>query len=155
MDTTYLLFRDLVYWLCPKKEMRLSIEMVGVLYTDNTFYSWASSVSTRKSQKFKSVASIWFFPSYIIFNCKFQVLDYPRHPSAASSTLVELTSRLDFFKERRSQLMEQLHNLDLNYGTTSSAQDFMYKPSSPTWNWRRNELAHNLCPLYILSYYST
>ncbi|KAM7502418.1 hypothetical protein LguiB_001322 [Lonicera macranthoides] len=63
-----------------------------------------------------------------------EVLDYPRHPSAASSTLVELTSRLDFFKERRSQLMEQLHNLDLNYGTTSSAQDFMYKPSSPTWN---------------------
>jgi hypothetical protein len=63
-----------------------------------------------------------------------ELLDYPRHPSAASSTLVELTSRLDFFKERRSQLMEQLHNLDLNYGTTSSAQDFMYKPLSPTWN---------------------
>lgn len=30
----------------------------------------------------------------------------------ASAALVELTSRLDFFKERRSQLMEQLHNLD-------------------------------------------
>ncbi|KAI3523870.1 hypothetical protein L1887_02336 [Cichorium endivia] len=58
-----------------------------------------------------------------------EVVDYPRHPSAASSTLVELTTRLDFFKERRSQLMEQLHNLDLNYGTSS--QDFMYKQSSP------------------------
>lgn len=62
-----------------------------------------------------------------------EILDYPRHPSVASTTLVELTSRLDFFKERRSQLMEQLHNLDLNYGTASS-QDFMYKPSPPTWN---------------------
>ncbi|KAL4590618.1 hypothetical protein LXL04_003555 [Taraxacum kok-saghyz] len=59
-----------------------------------------------------------------------EVADYSRHPSAASSTLVELTTRLDFFKERRSQLMEQLHNLDLNYGTSS--QDFMYnKQSSP------------------------
>ncbi|PSR86775.1 Rho GTPase-activating protein [Actinidia chinensis var. chinensis] len=62
-----------------------------------------------------------------------EALDYARHPSTASSTLVELTTRLDFFKERRSQLMEQLHNLDLNYGTTSS-QDFAYKPSSPSWN---------------------
>ncbi|XP_061958533.1 rho GTPase-activating protein 7 isoform X1 [Populus nigra] len=62
-----------------------------------------------------------------------EVMDYPRHPSAASSALVELTTRLDFFKERRSQLMEQLHNLDLNYGTTSS-QDFIYRPSSPPWN---------------------
>ncbi|KAL0390767.1 UNVERIFIED_CONTAM: Rho GTPase-activating protein 7 [Sesamum calycinum] len=61
-----------------------------------------------------------------------EVMDYPRHPSAASSTLVELTTRLDFFKERRSQLMEQLHNLDLNYGSTP--QDFVYKPSSPPWN---------------------
>ncbi|CAK7330647.1 unnamed protein product [Dovyalis caffra] len=62
-----------------------------------------------------------------------EVMDYPRHPSTASSALVELTTRLDFFKERRSQLMEQLHNLDLNYGTTSS-QDFIYRPSSPPWN---------------------
>lgn len=63
-----------------------------------------------------------------------EVMDYPRHPSAASSALVELTTRLDFFKERRSQLMEQLHNLDLNYGTTST-QDFVYRPpSSPPWN---------------------
>ncbi|XP_059278056.1 rho GTPase-activating protein 7-like isoform X1 [Lycium ferocissimum] len=61
-----------------------------------------------------------------------QVMDYTRHPSAASSTLVELTTRLDFFKERRSQLMEQLHNLDLNYGPTSHQP--MYKPSSPPWN---------------------
>ncbi|XP_028054050.1 rho GTPase-activating protein 7-like isoform X2 [Camellia sinensis] len=49
----------------------------------------------------------------------------------ASSTLVELTTRLDF-KERRTQLMEQLHNLDLNYGTASS-QDFAYIPASPSW----------------------
>ncbi|KDP43224.1 hypothetical protein JCGZ_22776 [Jatropha curcas] len=62
-----------------------------------------------------------------------EMMDYPRHPSAASSALVELTTRLDFFKERRSQLMEQLHNLDLNYGTASS-QDFVYRPSSPPWN---------------------
>ncbi|XP_028797620.1 rho GTPase-activating protein 7 isoform X2 [Neltuma alba] len=45
-----------------------------------------------------------------------EVTEYGRHPSVASSTLVELTTRFDFFKERRSQLMEQLHNLDLNYG---------------------------------------
>lgn len=63
-----------------------------------------------------------------------ELMDYPRHhPSAASSALVELTTRLDFFKERRSQLMEQLHNLDLNYGAPSS-HDFMYKPSSPSWS---------------------
>ncbi|XP_020550414.1 rho GTPase-activating protein 7 isoform X3 [Sesamum indicum] len=61
-----------------------------------------------------------------------EVMEYPRHPAAASSTLVELTTRLDFFKERRSQLMEQLHNLDLNYGSTP--QDFVYKLSSPPWN---------------------
>ncbi|MFQ6638694.1 hypothetical protein Gotur_014706 [Gossypium turneri] len=61
------------------------------------------------------------------------VIDYTKHPSAASSALVELTTRLDFFKERRSQLIEQLHNLDLNYGTSS--QEFLYKPSSsPPWN---------------------
>nr|XP_027187923.1 rho GTPase-activating protein 7-like [Cicer arietinum] len=62
-----------------------------------------------------------------------EVTDYTRHPSVASSTLVELTTRLDFFKKRRSQLMEQLHNLDLNYGSTNS-QDFVYKPSSPSWS---------------------
>ncbi|XP_022898333.1 rho GTPase-activating protein 7-like isoform X2 [Olea europaea var. sylvestris] len=61
-----------------------------------------------------------------------EVMDYPRHPSAASSTLVELTTRLDFFKERRSQLMEQLHSLDQNYSTKT--QDFVSKPSSPPWN---------------------
>ncbi|KAL0419504.1 UNVERIFIED_CONTAM: Rho GTPase-activating protein 7 [Sesamum radiatum] len=61
-----------------------------------------------------------------------EVMEYTRHPTAASSTLVELTTRLDFFKERRSQLMEQLHNLDLNYGSTP--QDFVYKLSSPPWN---------------------
>ncbi|CAK8538653.1 unnamed protein product [Lathyrus sativus] len=62
-----------------------------------------------------------------------EVTEYGRHPSVASSTLVELTTRLDFFKERRSQLMEQLHNLDLNYGSTTS-QDMVYKPTSPSWS---------------------
>ncbi|KFK26204.1 hypothetical protein AALP_AA8G216000 [Arabis alpina] len=64
------------------------------------------------------------------------ITEYPRlnHPSAAASAaLVELTTRLDFFKERRSQLMEQLQNLDLNYGSSSS-QDFIHRPSSPPWN---------------------
>ncbi|KAL6564830.1 Rho GTPase-activating protein 7 [Orobanche minor] len=61
-----------------------------------------------------------------------EVMEYPRLPSAgSSSTLVELTTRLDFFKGRRSQLMEQLHNLDLNYGPTP--EDFVYKLSSPPW----------------------
>lgn len=50
----------------------------------------------------------------------------------ASSTLVELTTRLDFFKERRSQLMEQLHSLDLGHGS-AAPQGFSYKPPSP-WN---------------------
>ncbi|KAF7815625.1 rho GTPase-activating protein 7-like isoform X2 [Senna tora] len=62
-----------------------------------------------------------------------EAMEYARHPSVATSTLVELTTRLDFFKERRSQLMEQLHNLDLNYGSTAS-QDFIYKPPSPSWS---------------------
>ncbi|XP_024996653.1 rho GTPase-activating protein 7-like isoform X2 [Cynara cardunculus var. scolymus] len=62
-----------------------------------------------------------------------EMIDYPRHPLAASSTLGELTTRLDFFKERRSQLMEQLHNLDLNYSTSS--QDFTYKQPSPGPGW--------------------
>uniref|UniRef100_A0A453I1T5 Rho-GAP domain-containing protein n=1 Tax=Aegilops tauschii subsp. strangulata TaxID=200361 RepID=A0A453I1T5_AEGTS len=56
---------------------------------------------------------------------------YGRQPMVASSTLVELTTRLDFFKERRSQLMEQLHSLDLGHG--SASQGFQYKPPSP-WN---------------------
>ncbi|XP_076922727.1 rho GTPase-activating protein 7-like [Bidens hawaiensis] len=56
-----------------------------------------------------------------------EVIDHSRNPLAASSssTLVELTTRLDFFKERRSQLMEQLHNLDLSYATSS--QNVAYK----------------------------
>ncbi|XP_062215558.1 rho GTPase-activating protein 7-like isoform X2 [Phragmites australis] len=58
-------------------------------------------------------------------------IEYGRQPMMASSTLVELTTRLDFFKERRSQLMEQLHSLDLGHG--SAPQGFPYKPPSP-WN---------------------
>ncbi|CAM0907167.1 unnamed protein product [Alopecurus aequalis] len=56
-------------------------------------------------------------------------VEYGRQPPVPSSTLVELTSRLDFFKERRSQLMEQLHSLDLGHG--SVPQGFPYKSSSP------------------------
>ncbi|MCO5605645.1 hypothetical protein L7F22_059828 [Adiantum nelumboides] len=54
-------------------------------------------------------------------------------PQVPSFALVELSSRLDFFKERRSQLMEQLHNLDLKFTSPSSAnsQDGTY--SSPQW----------------------
>ncbi|KAG1331819.1 rho GTPase-activating protein 7 [Cocos nucifera] len=58
-------------------------------------------------------------------------MEYQRQPPAASSTLVELTARLDFFKERRSQLMEQLHSLDLSHGAPSHG--LAYKSSSP-WN---------------------
>ncbi|CAL5061240.1 unnamed protein product [Urochloa decumbens] len=60
-----------------------------------------------------------------------QGVEYGRPPAVPSSTLVELTTRLDFFKERRSQLMEQLHSLDLGHG--SGSHTFPYKPSSP-WN---------------------
>ncbi|KAF6155411.1 hypothetical protein GIB67_019937 [Kingdonia uniflora] len=61
--------------------------------------------------------------------------EYPRQPpSTASSALIELTTRLDFFKERRSQLMEQLHNLDINYKTPSPTRDLIYKQSSPPWS---------------------
>ncbi|KAK1316910.1 hypothetical protein QJS10_CPA05g00821 [Acorus calamus] len=56
-------------------------------------------------------------------------IESQRHPPATSA-LVELTTRLDFFKERRSQLMEQLHNLDLSYGMAS--QGLVYK-ASPPW----------------------
>jgi DNA repair exonuclease SbcCD ATPase subunit len=56
-------------------------------------------------------------------------VEYGRQPMVASSALVELTTRLDFFKERRSQLMEQLHSLDLGHG--SASQSFPYKPPSP------------------------
>ncbi|ONM25824.1 Rho GTPase-activating protein 7 [Zea mays] len=58
-------------------------------------------------------------------------VEYGRPPTVPSSTLVELTTRLDFFKERRSQLMEQLHSLDLGHG--SASHGFPYKSSSP-WN---------------------
>ncbi|XP_064981838.1 rho GTPase-activating protein 7-like [Musa acuminata AAA Group] len=57
--------------------------------------------------------------------------EHQRQPLVASSTLVELTTRLDFFKERRSQLMQQLHSLDLSHG--ASSQGLAYK-SSPPWN---------------------
>ncbi|XP_047982795.1 rho GTPase-activating protein 7-like isoform X2 [Salvia hispanica] len=50
------------------------------------------------------------------------VMDY-RLRFGTSSALVELTSRLDFFRARRSQLMEQLH-LDPNHGSTP--QDSVY-----------------------------
>lgn len=63
-------------------------------------------------------------------NVVLQGLDFDRQPSVASSTLVELTARLDFFKERRSQLMKQLHSLDLSHG--ASSQGLRFK-ASPPW----------------------
>ncbi|KAL5708405.1 Rho GTPase-activating protein 7 [Ranunculus cassubicifolius] len=59
-----------------------------------------------------------------------EAVGFPRHhQSVTSPALVELTTRLDFFKERRSQLMEQLNNFE-----SSNGQGFVYKPSSPPWN---------------------
>uniref|UniRef100_A0A0D6QZ37 Rho-GAP domain-containing protein n=1 Tax=Araucaria cunninghamii TaxID=56994 RepID=A0A0D6QZ37_ARACU len=55
--------------------------------------------------------------------------EYQRQP-VTSSALVELTTRLDFFKERRSQLMQQLHNLDLTF--TPASHGLMYN-TSPPW----------------------
>ncbi|KQK14864.1 rho GTPase-activating protein 7 [Brachypodium distachyon] len=63
-----------------------------------------------------------------------EAVEYGRQLPVPSSTLVELTTRLDFFKERRSQLMEQLHSLDLGHG--SAPHGFPYKPSPP-WNSQR------------------
>lgn len=74
----------------------------------------------------------WWLNIYIYILFFSQETENVRNLSLASSTLVELTTRLDFFKERRSQLMEQLHNLDINNGTP---HEFMYKPPSPRWNW--------------------
>lgn len=57
-----------------------------------------------------------------------------QRPSVASSALVELTTRLDFFKERRSQLVEQLHNLDSSFTPNPmNTHDLVYS-SSPPWN---------------------
>ncbi|XP_041994467.1 rho GTPase-activating protein 7-like isoform X1 [Salvia splendens] len=50
-------------------------------------------------------------------------MDY-RLRLGTSSALVELTSHLDFVRARRSQLMEQLHNLDPNHSSTT--QDSVY-----------------------------
>ncbi|KAL7615108.1 hypothetical protein Lser_V15G05800 [Lactuca serriola] len=93
-----------------------------------------SKTSTQASTSlsmddFGAVDSVGIMPST---SKPAEVNDYPRQQLATSSTLVELTTRLDFFKERRSQLMEQLHNLDLNYGSTT--QDLTYKQPSPGWN---------------------
>ncbi|KAL1803100.1 hypothetical protein ACET3Z_031747 [Daucus carota] len=94
----------------------------------------SASFSDSKSTESSSMDNIGAFnPASVPSSSRAaQLMDYPRHQSVASSTLVELTSRLDFFKERRSQLMEQLHSLDLNNGTRSP-QDFMYN-STPNWN---------------------
>ncbi|XP_041998157.1 rho GTPase-activating protein 7-like isoform X1 [Salvia splendens] len=96
-----------------------------------------SSLSDSKSTEASTSLSVDDFPAVDLgavpsTSRVAEVMDYHRPPLAASSALVELTTRLDFFKERRSQLMEQLHNLDLNYGSTP--QDFAYKPSSPPWH---------------------
>ncbi|CAF1778217.1 hypothetical protein Bca4012_045743 [Brassica carinata] len=94
----------------------------------------SKSSSEESVDKFSAMDS----PSAPSNSRALDITEYPRpnHPSAAASAaLVELTTRLDFFKERRSQLMEQLHSLDLNYGgSSSSSRDFIHRPSSPPWN---------------------
>ncbi|KAM0954151.1 putative Rho GTPase activation protein [Dioscorea sansibarensis] len=72
-----------------------------------------------------------FVPENVHLPKAIENMEYMRHPPMASSTLVELTTRLDFFKERRSQLMEQLHNLDLSHGTSSQGTTHKF---SPPWN---------------------
>ncbi|KAF8096533.1 hypothetical protein N665_0307s0059 [Sinapis alba] len=100
----------------------------------NMVDSKSSEESGKMSvDKFSAIDS----PSVPSTSRALDITEYARlnHPSAAASAaLVELTTRLDFFKERRSQLMEQLHSLDLNYGSSSSTQDFIHRPSSPPWN---------------------
>lgn len=55
----------------------------------------------------------------------------PRHPAAPSPALVELNTRLGYFKERRSQFMEQLQTLDPTLvPATLNGRDLI--PASPT-----------------------
>lgn len=100
---------------------------------------------------------MWFFLSWIFCNLSlFQAnAEYPRHNlSAASSTLVELTTRLDFFKEKRSELIEQLHNLDVNYGNAASSQDFIFRPPSPSWNVNTASSVYSFMLLLLLHIYA-
>eukprot|EP00250_Pteridium_aquilinum_P012767 c20929_g1_i2 orf=1058-3787(+) len=53
-----------------------------------------------------------------------------------STALAELTSRLDFFKERRSQLVEQLQNLDSSLTPSLVNGHDLICPSSPPWTTR-------------------
>ena len=53
-----------------------------------------------------------------------------KQPSTTCLALVELTTHLDFSKERHSQLMGQLHNIDLNYKLNYSRTPL---PSWPLW----------------------
>ncbi|EEE59078.1 hypothetical protein OsJ_10890 [Oryza sativa Japonica Group] len=79
-------------------------------------------------------------------------VDYGRQPMVASSTLVELTTRLDFFKERRSQLMEQLHSLDLGHGSASQGFPYNKPPSpwdSPRWGAIQNKNFQRYNSIYL------
>lgn len=100
--------------------------------TDNT----AMAINAPKFTEVREITATLFSTTNILQRkivlifIVWQGVDYGRQPMVASSTLVELTTRLDFFKERRSQLMEQLHSLDLGHG--SASQGFPYnKPPSP------------------------
>lgn len=75
-----------------------------------------------------------FLKSMIVNLLFYPIIDYTRHLSTTSYALVELNNQFDYFKERQLQLIKHLHNLDLNYQTTSSTQDFMYWQSSLSWN---------------------
>ncbi|MCO5595651.1 hypothetical protein L7F22_049696 [Adiantum nelumboides] len=55
-----------------------------------------------------------------------------QRPQVTSTALAELTSRLDFFKEKRSQLVEQLQSLD---SSLTPSHDMLCS-SSPPWTTR-------------------
>ncbi|KAG1371100.1 rho GTPase-activating protein 7-like [Cocos nucifera] len=98
--------------------------------------SWRHSLETiaSESKGMEASTSISSETTAVVANDAPRItegMEYQRQPSVASSTLVELTTRLDFFKERRSQLMEQLTSLDLSHGAPSHGS--AYK-SSPPWN---------------------
>ncbi|BBN19325.1 protein MpREN [Marchantia polymorpha subsp. ruderalis] len=86
----------------PQKPDAYSIGDLGTELVNGSGYTsdgGASSSSGKKSNAEAEGASTNSMESH-------------RQPPAASAALAELTTRLDFFKERRSQLMEQLHTLD-------------------------------------------
>ncbi|XP_051120894.1 rho GTPase-activating protein 6-like isoform X2 [Andrographis paniculata] len=60
------------------------------------------------------------------------LLDHHHHRPVPSSTLAELTNRLNFFKERRAQLIEQLQKIDVSSSRQchGNGSDSLYKAST-------------------------